>query len=168
MNVPLQSAGNFKRNVTNAKLGLPLMRFDLRYGDGSLRLELPDRLEVDHLEPTTTDDGIDLERSIIQSLENPIDSKPLSQIIAEAKSFAIVVNSQCDLELNSILLLELLEHFRSSTSNPTNVSVIFPVKHEASPVVREPQKLADDYQLIIHNPYSEEDLCLDLQKTAIC
>ncbi|MHA1862896.1 MAG: hypothetical protein ACTSWA_03930 [Candidatus Thorarchaeota archaeon] len=44
------------------------MRFDLRYGDGSLPLELSGRLTVDTLLPRAVEDRIDIKRTIVEAL----------------------------------------------------------------------------------------------------
>ena len=83
MNVPLTNAGNFKRYVDNPILGSNLMRFDFRYGDGLLPLDVSGRLAVETLLPTSVGKSIDTERTIIDALEIPLHfhKSPLRQIL---------------------------------------------------------------------------------------
>jgi nickel-dependent lactate racemase len=136
------------------------MRFDLRYGAGFLPLEINERLTVETLLPMTVEHVVDVERSIIESLEHPINSDPFSKIISNAESIALVVNGSQDFELNSILLLEVLEHLRTSTLTPDNISVIYQNESQKPRSQSEPSiDAADDYRLILHDSNSNDNLC---------
>ncbi|MCK5264724.1 MAG: DUF2088 domain-containing protein, partial [Candidatus Thorarchaeota archaeon] len=105
------------------------MRFDLRYGDGSLPLELSGRLTVDTLLPRTVEDQdhIGIKRTIVESLEKPIDSSPFSKMASRASSTTIVVNGEEDIDLIPSLLNTVLEYLQASLSSPTDISVIYPI-----------------------------------------
>ena len=165
MNVPLTNAGNFKRYVDNPILGSNLMRFDFRYGDGLLPLDVSGRLAVETLLPTSVGKSIDTERTIIDALEKPLDSSPFSQITSQADSVAIVVNGGHDYELISVLLSTVLESFRTSISGPTSTSIIYPMDFLHSTPQDAPSNLMglheqSGYHQILHNPRQSEDLCL--------
>ncbi|MHA1613571.1 MAG: lactate racemase domain-containing protein [Candidatus Thorarchaeota archaeon] len=140
------------------------MRFDLRYGDGSLPLELSGRLTVDTLLPRTVEGHIDDKHTIVESLEKPIDSSPFSQIASRASSAAIVVNGEQDTDLIPILLNAVLEYLQASLSSQTDISVIYPVEPQdtvtQSDILKKlggPEK--DIYQLVLHDSRVDEDLC---------
>jgi len=139
------------------------MRFDLRYGDGSLPLELSGRLTVDTLLPRTVENLIDIKRTIVEVLEKPIDSSPFSQIASRASSAAIVVNGEQDIDLIPSLLNAVLEYLQASISSPTDISVIYPIEPQDSAtrtdIVKKldgPQR--DGYQLVLHDSRENENL----------
>ncbi|MGY5870945.1 MAG: lactate racemase domain-containing protein [Candidatus Thorarchaeota archaeon] len=135
------------------------MRFDLRYGAGFLPLEITGRLTVDTLRPTVTEVPIDVERSIIESLERPIDSDSFSQILSRATSFAIVVNGHQDFELNSVLLNAVLENIRASISSDADISVFYPIdSHRSGHQLEISEELIKNHQLVLHDSKSQEDL----------
>jgi len=140
------------------------MRFDLRYGDGSLPLELSGRLTVDTLLPRIVEGHFDNKHTIVKSLEKPIGSSPFSQIASRASSAAIVVNGEQDIELIPSLLNAVLEYLQASLSSPTDISVIYPVEPQdtvtRSDILKKlggPEK--DGYQLVLHDSRVDEDLC---------
>ncbi len=142
------------------------MRFDLRYGDGSLPLELSGRLTVDTLLPRTVEyqDHIGIKRTIVESLEKPIDSSPFSKMASRASSAAIVVNGEQDIDLIPSLLNTVLEYLQASLSNPTDISVIYPIDpHDSANQTDIVKKLdgpeRDGYQLVLHDSRKNEDLC---------
>ncbi len=140
------------------------MRFDLRYGAGSLPLEITDRLIVDTMLPTTVENCIDTKRIILEALEKPIDSNPLSQIASHASSAAIVVNGEKDIDLIPSLLNAVLEYLQASISDPTDISVILPIESQDSATRTEILKKLDGperdgYQLVLHDSRVNENLC---------
>lgn len=140
------------------------MRFDLRYGDGSLPLELSGRLTVDTLLPRTVEDCIDIKRTIVEALEKPIDSSPFSQIASRASSVAIVVNGEQDIDLIPSLLNAVLEYLQASLSSPTDISVIYPIESQDSATRTDIVKKLDGperngYQLVLHDSRENGGLC---------
>ena len=142
------------------------MRFDLRYGDGSLPLELSGRLTVDTLLPRTVEDQdhIGIKRTIVESLEKPIDSSPFSKMASRASSATIVVNGEEDIDLIPSLLNTVLEYLQASLSSPTDISVIYPIDpHDSANQTDILKKLdgpqRDSYQLVLHDSRKNEDLC---------
>ncbi len=140
------------------------MRFDLRYGAGSLPLDISRRIPFETLLPISVEDSIDTERTIMNALENPIDSSSFSRIISQVDSICIVVNGGQDIELVSTLLNTVLESLHASMSGPSNISIIYPMgfidstsRDKTSKII----KLYDQgyYQQILHDPRMGEDLC---------
>jgi len=164
MNVPLANAGNFKRYVDNPILGSKLMRFDLRYGDGSLPLDISGRIPFETLSPISVEDSIDTERTIMNALENPVDSIPFSRITSRVGSATIVVNGGPDIKLSSSLLDTVLESLHASISGPTNISIIYPMEfiqstQRADTFEQIGHHDLSDYHQILHDPRMSEDLC---------
>ncbi|TFG30532.1 DUF2088 domain-containing protein [Candidatus Thorarchaeota archaeon] len=132
------------------------MRFDLQYGAGILPLEVSGRLQVDNILPTLTEEKIGIERNIVESLQEPIDSDSFSHIVTHANSAAVAINGDQDIEVNSILLNCVLDHIQSSLSSQIDISVIFPIGNLKSESVNEIKKRLgiherDDYRLIPHD-----------------
>ncbi|MCK4566451.1 MAG: DUF2088 domain-containing protein [Candidatus Thorarchaeota archaeon] len=140
------------------------MRFDLHYGAGSLPLEIADRLIVDTMLPKKVENCIDTKRTIVKTLEKPIDSSPFSQIASCASSAAIVVNGEQDIDLIPSLLNAVLEYLQASISDPTDISVIYPIEPQDSATRTDILKKLDGperdgYQLVLHDSRVNEDLC---------
>lgn len=139
------------------------MRFDLRYGDGSLPVEIPGRLTVDTMLPRTAEDVIDTERTIVEALEKPLDSAPFSQITSRASSAAVVVNSEQNIELIPSLLNTVLDNLQASISGPSDISVIYPIESQNTLTPNDISKKLgchnrDGYQLVLHDSRLNEDL----------
>ncbi|MFW9843732.1 MAG: lactate racemase domain-containing protein [Candidatus Thorarchaeota archaeon] len=139
------------------------MRFDVRYGEGSLPLEIPERLPIDTLVPITIEESINTEQLVADALEKPLNTEPFSRIISGVDSIAIVVNSGCDPRPNAILLNAVLKQIRASLSGPTNILHIIPMGfvHSISQsyVSNETNNLTGaDYHQILHRPSQNEDL----------
>ena len=140
------------------------MRFDLRYGDGLLPLDISGRSPVETLLPISVESSNDTDRTIIEALEKPLDSEPFSRVTSQVDSVVIVVNGGQDNELISILLNVVLESFRASLSGPTNISIIYPMDFIHSAPRDELSNLMGlhnqgGYQQIIHDPRLSDDLC---------
>jgi nickel-dependent lactate racemase len=140
------------------------VRIDLDYGEGSLPLEIPHRYDTEVIVPRTIIELPDLTNEINRSLETPINSEPLSQMLSQAETTAIVVNSEQDLKLNRSLLNILLDILRTSAVNPDGVVLLFSPKfgsplnlHEVDQILGEPT--AQGHQLILHNSKDDEGLC---------
>ena len=101
------------------------MRFDLQYGVGSLPLEVNDRLMVEIIRPSTI---VDLSNNdlIMNSLEHPEDSSPLSSVAANVKSATIVMTNHDDPKIVATLLETLLTFLISQIPDSESISVIYP------------------------------------------
>ncbi|TFG96921.1 DUF2088 domain-containing protein [Candidatus Thorarchaeota archaeon] len=139
------------------------MRFDLRYGAGSLPLESPERKTLDVLVPVIVDDTNYIERKIVNAIEKPIDSESLSQIVSHAYSVAVVVNGDPDIETIPLLLNTLLENLQTSLSGPTELLVIYPTDSQKAESLSDVSKRLgihekEGYQLILQDAKSNENL----------
>ncbi len=139
------------------------MRVDLKYGEGSLLLELDTSAEL--VLPQTVDVHPDISAELLRVLENPIDSQPLSKMVAEANSISIVVNKIENIELVQNLLHHLLNSVETFSFNPDDITIIYPI----GPNQRVPSSDIDDllgspesrgHSLILHNPRLKENLNL--------
>ncbi|MHA2323703.1 MAG: lactate racemase domain-containing protein, partial [Candidatus Thorarchaeota archaeon] len=84
------------------------MRVDLRYGEGSLPLELSDRYSIEQVVPQTVTEHPNTASELLRIIESPIDSLPFSQRVSEVDSIVIVVNRIEHHELMEELLHSLL------------------------------------------------------------
>lgn len=139
------------------------MRFDLRYGDGSLPLESLQKKTLDVLVPETIDHINDIDSTFVNAIESPIDSESLIQIVSHADSVAVVVNSYPDIELIPVLLNTLLENLQTFLSGPTELLVIYPTNLQKSESLSDVSKRLgiheqNRYQLILHDAKSNESL----------
>ena len=141
------------------------MRVDLRYGEGSLPLELSHRLSIEQIVPQTVTEHPNIASELLRVLESPIDSQPFSQRVSEVGSVAIVVNRIEHQELMEELLYSLLNSVETFSFNPDNVAIIYPVasderlsKTEVDDLLGNPESRG--HQLILHNPDTKTSLKL--------
>jgi nickel-dependent lactate racemase len=139
------------------------MRVDLRYGEGSLPLELSDRFSIEQVVPQTVTEHPDIASELLRVIESPVDSLPFSQRVSEVDSIVIVVNRIEYHDLIEELLHSLLNSVETFSFNPDNVSIIYPIPPEA----RITKSDVDDFlgnpesrghQLILHNPDNKPSL----------
>ncbi len=139
------------------------MRIDLRYGEGSLQLDL--NTSVESIAPQTIDRIPDSSAELLRVLENPIDSRPLSKLVSDANSISIVVNHIEHPELVRNLLHFLLNSVETFSSNPDDITIIYPVDSEQRITSSEIDDLLGSpesrgHSLVLHNPRSKENLTL--------
>ena len=133
------------------------MRVDLRYGEGSLPLELSDRFSIEQIVPQTVPRLPNIDSELLRVIESPADSLPFSQRVAEVDSIVIVVNRIEHQELMEELLHALLNSVETFSFNPDNISIIYPLLSEE----RVSKSSVDD---LLGNPESRGHL-LTLHKT---
>ena len=144
-------------------LGQLLVRIDLRYGEGTLPLEIPRGYDSESIVPKKIVGISDLSDVTNRSVEDAINSEPLSQLLARAKTAAIVANSEQDIELTRNLLEILLGILRTSMASPSDITVLFSPKIDSTHERSEINKMLghptdDDHRLILHNPNDEDTL----------
>ena len=132
------------------------MRVDLRYGEGSLPLELSDRFSIEQIVPQTVTQHPDISSELLRVIESPTDSLPFSERVSEVDSIAIVVNRIEHHTLIEELLHSLLNSVETFSFNPDNVSIIYPIsfgdrvtKTEIDDLLGNPE--ARGHDLILHN-----------------
>ena len=140
------------------------MRIDLRYGAGSLPLEIPQRLAVEVVTPRTIIEQRSLMDEVNRTLENPPDSESLSQMMKNSKTVAVVVNSEQDIVLNRRLLDILLGILRTSMSDSGDVTILFSSNADAHTKHRDIDSMlgeptARGHHLLLHDSKQAESLC---------
>lgn len=140
--------------------GTPLMRYDLQYGVGSLHIEVNDRIRTELVQPPAI---VDLPSNdiIMNSLEHPEDSQPLSKLSTNTKSVTIVMTSHGDNEIAATLLETILSSLSSQVPDIGEISLIYPSTFDsldhASKTLEKIQKAKDEgCTLIPHDPSSSE------------
>ena len=68
------------------------MKIRLAYGREGLEINLPDRLNIDVLEPRHTESLPDQAAAIKDALNSPIDSRPLREMVKKSDTVGIVIN----------------------------------------------------------------------------
>ncbi|MGD9397548.1 MAG: lactate racemase domain-containing protein [Candidatus Thorarchaeota archaeon] len=141
------------------------MRVDLRYGEGSLPLELSDRFSIEQIIPQTVTKHPDIASELLRVIESPTDSLPFSQRVSEVASIAIVVNRIENQEIIEGLLHSLLNSVETFSFNPDNVSIFYPIKSsdrmsktEVDHFLGNPESRG--HLLILHNPTTNSSLKL--------
>jgi nickel-dependent lactate racemase len=140
------------------------VRIDLRYGAGFLPLEIPQRFAADVVTPRTIIEQRDLMHEVNRTLESPPDSEPLSEMMKNAETVAVVVNSEQDVGLNRRLLDILLGILETTMTDPGNVTILFSsdagtnAKHsDTDRMLGEPT--ARGHHLLLHDANEAEALC---------
>ncbi|MFX1561041.1 MAG: lactate racemase domain-containing protein, partial [Promethearchaeota archaeon] len=141
------------------------MRFDLRYGEGSLPLELSDRFSIEQIVPQTVTEHPNIASELLRVLESPTDSLPFSERVSEVDSIAIVVNRIEHHEHMEELLHFLLNSVETFSFNPDNVTIIYPLIHEDRISKTDVDDLLGNPEsrghiLILHNPDNKSSLKL--------
>jgi nickel-dependent lactate racemase len=101
------------------------MRVDLRYGEGFLPLELDSSAE--NITPQIVDVHPNTSAELLRVLENPIDSRPFSELVSEANSISIVINRIEHTELVRNLLHFLLNSVETFSFNPDDITILYPL-----------------------------------------
>ncbi len=140
------------------------MRIDLRYGAGSLPLEIPQRLAAELVTPRTIIEQHGLMHEVNRAVEDPPESESLSQMMKNAKTVAVVVNSEQDIELNRRLLDTLLGILGTSMTDPGNVAIIFSSDAGTNAKLRDidlmlGEPTARGHHLLLHDAKEAEALC---------
>lgn len=87
------------------------MQFEMPYGKGFLNIEIPDSANVTEISPKHAEPLSDPKSSFISSLDNPINSLPLSEILKEKESnIVIVIDDHTRKFPNKIIIPTLLEY----------------------------------------------------------
>ncbi len=154
---------NFKRWTEHLSAECVDMRVDLRYGEGSLPLELSHRFIVEQVIPQVVTKHPNLPSELLRVIESPTDSPPFSHRVSEVDSVVIVVNRIEQHELVEELLHSLLNNVETFSFNPDNVAIIYPLYPEE----RTPHGEVDDllgnpesrgHLLHLHQPSKNESL----------
>ena len=139
------------------------MRVDLRYGEGSLPLELSDRFSIEQVVPQTVTKHPNIDSELLRVIESPVDSLPFSQRVSEVDSIVVVVNRIEQPALMKELLNSLLNNVETFSFNPDNVSIIYPVSSEERVSKTEVDNLLGNPEsrghfLVLHNPDTKSAL----------
>lgn len=135
------------------------MRVDLRYGDGSLPIELDSSTDV--VKPQTVEVHPNTSSELLRVLEDPIDSQPLSEIVSEANSIAIVVNRIEHPELVRNLLHFLLNSVETFSFNPDDITILYPLSPEQRASLDEIDEMlgfpqSRGHSLVLHDASSKD------------
>jgi nickel-dependent lactate racemase len=145
--------------VDNSTSRFEIMRVDLRYGEGSLPIELDSSTET--IVPRTVNVHPNTSAELLRVLENPIDSPPLSKIVSEANSISIVVNRIEHPNLVQNLLHFLLNSVETFSFNPDDISILYaptPEQRVQSDEIDEMLGSPESrgHSLVLHNSNSKD------------
>lgn len=137
------------------------MRVDLRYGEGSLPLDLSERFSIDQIVPQTVTAHPNTTSELLRVIESPLDSHPFSRMVSEVDSIAIVVNRMDQRLLGNELLHSFLRSVETFAFNPDNVIIIYPTierisKTEIDDFLGNPE--SKGHSLMLHNPNNKSSL----------
>ncbi|MEO7142904.1 MAG: nickel-dependent lactate racemase [Bryobacteraceae bacterium] len=96
-------------------------KIDLRYGNGLLSLSVPGDLLV----PRRAESVADERRAVEEALEQPIGTRPLSQIAKPGESVAIIVNDITRLTRTDLLLPPIVDTLNRSGVPDSDIFIVF-------------------------------------------
>ncbi|TFG33988.1 DUF2088 domain-containing protein [Candidatus Thorarchaeota archaeon] len=143
-------------------MGQFYMRFNLQYGDGSLPLEINNRLKVETIQPQVIVDISDIDL-VLASLEKEETTIPLSKLAKQVQSATIVINGEMDNDITATLLAAVLDSLKTQMLRPENIAILC---QEPTSAPKQRPKLIDllgslvdlGHPLIAHDPKASDTL----------
>src|ERR1700722_8866414 len=99
----------------------PMAPCDLPYGKGKLQVTVPG----DRLMPREADPIGDETRAVLEALENPIGTAPLSEIVRPGEHVAIVVNDITRLTRTDLMLPPIIDTLNASGIPDGDIFIVF-------------------------------------------
>ena len=135
------------------------MRVNLAYGLGHLAIELPDdRTTV--IEPAHIDGLVDEKATVLNALQNPIDSLPLLEHISPDTKICIAFTDLTRATPNERIIPWLLEHLGGPNDNITLLNQLGthrPNTREELETMLTP-KIVSNYRVLNHEPENQDAL----------
>jgi len=138
------------------------MEVKIRYGKNFKKVDLPDSAII--LKKPEAEAIEDPRSEIIRSLENPISSRPLTDIASGKKNVCIVVSDTTRPVPNSIILPPVIETLERAGIRDEDITILIatgthdPVPHEMFDELFGKAVLKHDVKIINHNAYDESSL----------
>lgn len=101
------------------------MKIDLGFGQGVQTLEVPDRNLLSVLEPNEVPLGQRGEAAVLQALQHPLGSKPLSEIVRRGEKIAIVTSDITRPCPTAQLMPPLLDELYRAGVQPEDITLVF-------------------------------------------
>lgn len=134
----------------------------LPYGETEVCLTVQHENLLGIINPKPSPKPVNLKEEIEKSLENPLNTSRVGDIVKPGQKIAVAFNKDMNIEFVSLVLTQLFKEFEKAGVSPSDVTVIVgcedgkPLSNiEAENIL---SKIPEGFQKRIHNPVLEEDL----------
>lgn len=104
---------------------MPSKEYSLKYGDGYVSFELDPSLVIDELKIKNYPVLTEPEAAIREAIRNPIDAKPLREIVKPGQTVAFIVNDPTRVANSHVFMPILLDELNEAGVPDENMFVIF-------------------------------------------
>lgn len=117
---------------------------ELKYGKGKLKFEIPEENLLGIVKPKELPGVPDEKAEIKRALENPINSKRLSELIEPSDKVCIIASDITRPAPSHVMLLPLLEELRDGGMRDENITLVFALGIHRKHTVEEQKKLVGE------------------------
>ncbi|MBQ7119764.1 MAG: nickel-dependent lactate racemase [Oscillospiraceae bacterium] len=100
------------------------MKVTLPYGHKKVSFEIPDKNFIGMMDPEFTPAIENLERAIENAIDNPIGTKPLSEIVKLGKKIAVIIDDDSRPTPQSVILPILLPKLEAAGAKPEDIRIV--------------------------------------------
>ncbi|MBE6910895.1 MAG: nickel-dependent lactate racemase [Ruminococcaceae bacterium] len=100
------------------------MKVTLPYGHKKVSFEIPDKNFIGMMDPEFTPAIENLERAIETAIDNPIGTKPLSEIVKPGKKIAVIIDDDSRPTPQSVILPILLPKLEAAGAKPEDIRIV--------------------------------------------
>ncbi len=120
------------------------MKIDLKYGEKTESIEIPENICYDILLPNRTDAALDGWKELIRGLEHPIGSKRLRDIVNPGEKVAIVTSDVTRPLPNKEILPFVLEEIKRGGVHQKDIIIVFALGSHRQHTLEEKRALVGD------------------------
>ncbi len=100
------------------------MKVTLPYGHENINFEIPDKNFIGMMDPEFVPAIEDLKSAIENAIDNPIGTKPLSEIVKPGKKIAVIIDDGSRPTPQSEILPILLSRLEAAGANPSDIRIV--------------------------------------------
>lgn len=100
------------------------MKVTLPYGQSKVSIEIPDRNFIGMMDPAFTPAIEDLKGAIENAIDNPIGTKPLSEIVKPGKKIAVIIDDDSRPTPQSVILPILLPRLEAAGAKREDIRIV--------------------------------------------
>ncbi len=100
------------------------MKVSIPYGHENISFEIPDKNFIGMMDPEFVPAIEDLARAIENAIDNPIGTKPLSEIVKPGKKIAVIIDDGSRPTPQSEILPILLSRLEAAGANPSDIRIV--------------------------------------------
>ena len=137
------------------------MQMDLFYGEGKLRVNVPERTRLLQMSPVPPVENP--ERAVVNAIREPVDSPPLAELARGKKGACVVISDITRPVPNETILPALLQELEASGLDPEKITILIATGMHRPNEGRELESMVgreimERYRIINHDCERREDL----------